>query len=78
MWRFQEVTDRPQNLHNWDAGNRAASWWNRRNHDSRLWRFNTPGTLCMDSQSQASSMSAAWVDKADEIHNFNNDGLCER
>jgi hypothetical protein len=78
MWKFQEVTSGYQNLHNFDAGDRTASWWNRRNHDSRLRRWGTNGYVynCMDSQSQASQMGAAWVDEADHIRNFNSDGEC--
>jgi len=76
MWRFQEVTTRFQFLSDWNAANRTASWWNRRNHDSQLKRDGSSVIRCMDSQSQASSMSAGWVDTADYIRNLSHDGAC--
>jgi hypothetical protein len=76
MWIFQEVTSNYQDLANFNAKNRAASWRNRRNHDSRLRRGTSGPTLCMDSKSNSARMSAAWRDNADYIRNFNSDGLC--
>jgi hypothetical protein len=80
MWKFQDVTAGYQNLANWSANNKAASWRNRR--DFRTWLRRSLGGgdydyKCLEGRSQDSLMNPPWRDTADGIRNVLNPLPCD-
>jgi hypothetical protein len=78
MWQFQEVTSHWQRLVNWDANNKASSWRNRRNHDTRIAKDTSGGRVmrCLESHSQSSGFGSVMNNQADEIYNSLRDDIC--